>query len=346
MGGARENVTFSCLTRNGQYAVNSCCGDNGSQVNQVFDHNEVSFNDLDNIEASHPGCGCTGGFKFWDVRGAKVTNSYVHDNYSVGIWADTNNTGFDIENNYIADNYAEGLMYEISYNAYIHNNVFVGNAKGEGPTAGVSGFPTAALYISESGSDSRVQPTTCGTLNCGATTDISRNTFTDNWGGVTLWENSNRYCASPANTSSGDCTLVNPTVANVTTCGTAQIATSPYIGDCRWKTQNVEVHNNVFSLNPANVTSCDHTNGHMCGYNGVFSQYGGPAQSPGDPYLGTFVENDITFHQHNQFSNNAYRGYWCFDPLEQGNSDTFSTWRASPYNQDTGSTYSNPNPSC
>ena len=34
--------------------------------------------------------------------------------------------------------------------------------------------------------------------------------FIDNWGGVILWENSNRFCNSPDNTSTGYCTLVEP----------------------------------------------------------------------------------------------------------------------------------------
>ena len=39
---------------------------------------------------------------------------------------------------------------------------------------------------------------------------ISGNVFTDNWSGVVLWENANRYCGSAANTSTGACTLVDP----------------------------------------------------------------------------------------------------------------------------------------
>ena len=62
-------------------------------------NNEIVGNDAD----LHPAdCGCAGGVKFWAVNGATVTNNYVHDNHGVGLWADTNNVGFDIENNYIA----------------------------------------------------------------------------------------------------------------------------------------------------------------------------------------------------------------------------------------------------
>jgi hypothetical protein len=86
--------------------------------------------------------------------GATVTDNYVHDNENVGIWADTDNVRLEHLGNYISNNYGEGVMYEISYNGLIADNTFVHNAVGEGPTN--PGFPTGAIYISESGSDSRV----------------------------------------------------------------------------------------------------------------------------------------------------------------------------------------------
>ena len=99
--------------------------------------------------------------------------------------------------------------------------------------------------------------------------------FTDNWAGVVLWENADRYCGSPANSSPAVCTLVNPGVANTTTCVSGTINTAPYYSDCRWKTQNVTVHDNTFTL--ANVANCTD----MCGISGIFSQYGSyPSWSP------------------------------------------------------------------
>ncbi len=80
-----------------------------------------------------PGCGCTGGGKFWAVNGAIVTDNWIHGNHSEGLWADTDNRGFDIQGNYIADNYDVGLIYEISYNARIVDNVFIRNGVGGGP---------------------------------------------------------------------------------------------------------------------------------------------------------------------------------------------------------------------
>jgi hypothetical protein len=67
---------------------------------------------------------------------------------------------------------------------------------------------------------------------------VANNTLMDNWGGVTLWENANRYCGAGGD---HDCTIVNPTVATRSTCSTTLIATTPYIDDCRWKVQNVSV---------------------------------------------------------------------------------------------------------
>ena len=72
----------------------------------------------------------------------------------------------------------------------------------------------------------------------------------------------------------------------------------------------------------------------------LMSEYGtcnGPC-SPGDPYMAVFVEDNITFHQNNHFTNNTYKGPWRFDIHEQSDFVPFSTWQASPYNQDAGST--------
>ena len=94
-------------------------------------------------------CGCSGGGKFWDTAGGTVTDNWVHGNGDVGIWADTDNSGFNISGNYIADNWGEGIIYEISYNASITDNGFVDNALGLGTLPGARwASPTPALYIS------------------------------------------------------------------------------------------------------------------------------------------------------------------------------------------------------
>jgi len=110
------------------------------------------------------GCGCSGAGKFCN---------YVHDNFTAGLWADTNDNGFTFKGNYIKNNWSVGLQYELSYNADIEDNTFIGNAIGAGPTN--PGFPEGAIYLSEAGGDSRV-PNTAGI----STVTVSGNTFTNN----------------------------------------------------------------------------------------------------------------------------------------------------------------------
>jgi hypothetical protein len=326
-GGSGDRITYNCLTRNGQYGFSFYEPNDVYHV--VVDHNEISFNNTYNWERKVEGCGCTGGGKFWRTHGAAFTDNYVHHNYSVGMWADTDNTAFKVEGNYFADNEDEGVIYEISYNALFRNNTFIRNALGAGK--GDPGFPHSALYISESGSDPRVPG------RYAHRTRVVDNEFKDNWSGVVLWENADRYCASSANSSTGDCTMVKPGVANLKTCKHLDNRSRrPYIDDCRWKTQNVEVSRNLFSFDPSAVGK-DCTPKHGCGYNGVFSQYG-----TYPPYGAEFVENDITFHQENVFARNVYHGPWRFMVHEQNNSVGFAQWQAAPYHQDNGSIWQHP----
>jgi hypothetical protein len=325
MLGSDNTLSYDCLTKNQQYGFNAYS--NSGPSNLVLEHNEISDNDTYNWEAHQSGCGCSGGGKFWDVNGAVITDNWVHGNESVGLWADTNNRGFDISGNYISDNFSYGLIYEISYNALIKDNVFERNGAGGGKNS--QGFPVSAIYVSESGSDSRVPG------KYGQSFEITGNSFLNNWGGVILWENSNRFCNSPSNTSTGVCTLVAPSVATISSCSAQHIAQATYYGDCRWKTQNVEVNHNVFEFDPASLGSAC-TLANECGFQGIFSEYGTyPSWSP---YKGTSVENHITFGQNNQFSQNTYNGPWRFMVQAQNNNVTWAKWRARPFSQDAGST--------
>ena len=317
MLGSHDTLTLNCLQDNQQYGFNAY-SNNGEITDLVLDHNEIAGNDTYDYEAKQPGCGCSGGGKFWDVVNAKVTSNWVHDNASVGLWADTNNAGFEFAGNYIEDNHNVGLFYEISYNAVIEYNTFIHNGVVNGSAS--PGFPTSAVYISESGNDSRVNSDYKNSPLL-----IAHNVFLNNWGGVILWENSNRFCASPNNTSSGYCTVVNPKVT-AKACGNASlIKTQPYFADCRWKTQNALVEDNQFTFTPSAVgKSC--TAAHLCGYNGVFSEYG--TDPKWSPYQADIVPTAIAFHQDNKFSDNTYSGPWCFMGWELGTSVGFSQWQA------------------
>lgn len=349
MDGNDMVIENNCLTKNGQYAINGYSFDSdsdptiastvtGGPHDITIKGNDMGFNNTCNWDSA-PGfpitipsgcagftgadCGCAGGAKFWQNHNVTISGNYVHDNYGdPGLWPDTGNNGFTITGNYISGNYGAGLFYEVSYNALIQNNTFIKNGIGEGPTN--SGFPTGAIYISESGGDSRV-PTAANI----STITISGNVLTDNWDGVVLWENSDRFCGGNHvyGQPDGICTLVAPSILplnDTTTCvtklensATNKPTNNPdYFDLCRWKTQNVLVQNNVFNFTAANVGPMCTTNT-VCGENALFSNYGFGAD--GIPYVDALVPINITFNQNNIFKNNTYNGSWRFFAWSQSN---------------------------
>ncbi|MEA2827773.1 MAG: hypothetical protein QOG43_2212 [Actinomycetota bacterium] len=317
----REN----CLTANGQYGFSMFKKEGLTSI--TIDHNEISGNNTDDWETRQPRCGCTGGGKFWDVTGAVVTANWVHDNRGVGLWADTNNVGFRFEQNYINDNDAEGLFYEISYNALIRGNTLKRNAlvKGRVFAARQDPFPVGAIYLSESGGDNRVNGGVYATL------EVVGNLLEDNWSGVVLWENADRFCNSAANTSGRYCTKVGGVTRD--TCSAGAIEARPAYSDCRWKTQNVWVHGNEFRMD-RDAIGCSETTT-SCGLNGLISNFGSFPQW--SPYKGRVVQDDITFGQGNRFSDNRYVGDWKFSVYEPALVVGFREWRSPPYKQDHGS---------
>lgn len=334
MLGDDNTMSYNCLADNSQY------GFQGFGARLTVDHNEVARNNTFNYEQNIPGCGCSGGAKFWSAGPATITDNYVHDNYNVGLWADNNNVGFLIQHNYISDNRSHGIMYETSYNVRIINNTFLRNAipVGQDFQSRNDPFPVGAIYISESGGDSRV----AGGLY--AASEVSGNMFDNNWGGVAMWENADRFGNDgSANTSKGYTTLVvDPTGVKPSPymylCGDPAtgglINVAPYYSDCRWKTQNVAVTNNDFRMDKT-VIGCTTT---YCGNQALFSNVG--TYPTWSPYQGRVVQDAITYSQNNHFSGNRYVGDWHFTAYEPGRILTSSVWQAAPYNQDAGSTFS------
>jgi Right handed beta helix region len=345
--GTHNTLSFNCLTHNFQNGFNSYSPTGNTGI--TVDHNEIANNG--NVDQEN-NCGCDGGGKFFYTTDSSFTDNYVHGNV-VGLWGDTDNAGITMTGNYISSSIGPGIIYEISYNALIKDNTLVANGWAAGP--GSADFPEGAIYISNSGGDSRVAGGRYSTL------DIIDNVFTNNWGGVVEWEDSNRYCGSE---TSGTCTLGDPAVARLEDstgpcgmsfyCGTytantctpaaitASKAGSALYWDCRWRTQNVRVTNNTFTLDPAVIPQCEagksgNATGAQCGYSGTFAQFGEA------PYPGTATEQAIAFEQSNVFADNTYVGPWRFEAPEQNPSDTltFEQWQAKPYHQDAGSTISN-----
>jgi Right handed beta helix region len=321
--GNRSRVVSNCLTRNGQYGFSSYRPRGVHHL--VLRHNEISYNNTDAWEALQPNCGCTGGGKFWDSDHVRVLDNWVHHNYGPGLWADTNNSGFLIKGNLITDNQDEGLFYEISYNARIVHNTFARNSWVKGRQ---NNDFTGAIYLSESGSDIRAGST------YGHRFVLGHNRFVDNWAGIIAWENPDRFSGSPANSSTGYTTLVNPGVATVQACSTpSKIATNPYFDDCRWKVRHLRVQHNRFVFHPGKIPGCTTRAG--CGFQGLVSNYGTyPSWSP---YQGYVVPDNITFHQDNRWLDNTYVGPWHFEIRTLGHTVSWKTWRSGKYRQDAGS---------
>ncbi|RYP85588.1 right-handed parallel beta-helix repeat-containing protein [Nocardioides guangzhouensis] len=321
--GSDSVTTGNCLEANGQYGFTT-----GSADGVLLRRNEITGNNTADWERLEDGCGCTGGGKFWETTRVRVVDNWVHHNRGAGLFVDTNNAGFRVEGNLVEDNTESGLIYETSYNAVVRGNTFARNALVSGPTD--PGFPRSAIYISESGSDTRVG------APYGDRLLIEHNRFIDNWGGVVGWENADRFAGSPVNTSTGYSTLVNPRVATVEACADPDlIGTEPYVDDCRWKTQHLRVRANVFQFDPSHFEGgCRAEQG--CGFNGLFANWG--TTPDWSPYMEDVVMKAITFDQDNVWADNRYTGPWRFMVEDQGNVVGWEAWRGAPYHQDAGST--------
>ncbi|TQK42871.1 parallel beta helix pectate lyase-like protein [Streptomyces sp. SLBN-118] len=323
MAGARQRIRASCLRGNGQYGMNAYKA-TGRISGLVVEGNEIVGNNRDDLERRRPGCGCTGGVKFWAVNGADVRGNWVHDNRGAGLWADTNNNDFRIEDNVLEANDGAALIYEISYNAVIRKNTIRRNnwVEGRKYADGGDNFPFATVYLSESGGEPRIPART-------DKIEIYRNVMENNWSGITLWENADRFCNSPANTSSGDCTLL---VRDTHRCAKPAIATAPLYADCRWKTQRVDIHHNRFVLDKS-VVECTV----KCDRMAVLANYG--TYPDWSPYQGELVAEAITRKQHNRWHDNVYIGAWKFVVHDPSRILDSGQWQGTPYQQDAGSTF-------
>jgi hypothetical protein len=376
MFAASDNILRdNCLTENGQYGFQSAqtlSGDDltGGPYNVWIENNEISRNDtcdlsglIDNpalgwksynpvpAQYRNPHCGEVkgsgnqGGFKLWGTNGVMIRKNWIHHNWGVGGWADTNNANTTWTGNTITDNENGAIWEEISYNFSITDNYIARNNLIDGP--GNPRFPMPAIYISESGSDSKnggVPP--CRMKSCIRSgmpgypngSVISRNTLVDNGGGVFLWQNSNRHCNDGFD---GVCTLMKGGADgpfSMTGCAEnlpgARLDRTTYVGSvtgspshnywdgCMWQTQNVSITRNEIAFDPNHIAGCNDAAWPACGANGMFSQYGGPNADA----TGSDVPTQITFFQNNRWSDNVYRGPSTFYAWNQGNVHNPVSW--------------------
>lgn len=375
MAGAGNTLKDNCLTLNGQYGfqasdVNGWGRD--SLTNGPYDvtveGNEISYNDtcdfsglLNNkaigwhnhnpvpAQYRNPKCGKVtgdgnqGGFKLWETNGVTVSGNYIHDNWGPGGWADTDNANTTWIGNTITDNEGEAIIEEVSYNFSITGNYMAGNDWTDGLSN--PGFPQAAIYISESGSDTTFGGVpACREAVCSGQRSypfqsvISGNTLVNNGGSIFLWQNSNRYCSDG---SDGGCTLVaggRSGPFTVSACKanlpSASVSTTTYVGNktgtqpenwwdgCMWRTENVRITRNTIDFNPAAIMDCTKAAWPDCGAGGIFSEYGSPPNS-GPEWV---VPTQLTFFQNDIWSDNVYNGPSMFLAWNQGNGDNPVSW--------------------
>ncbi len=367
----------NCITLNGQYGFSSTSTNHwkmspltGGPYNVTVSGNEISYNDTCDFEGllTNPAIGWSkynpvparyrnaecgtvvpdgdqGGFKLWQTNGVSILDNYIHNNWGPGGWADTNNANTTFAGNTITNNDGPAIIEEISYNFAITGNYLAGN----GWTSGLanSRFPTPAIYISESGSDTTFggvpgcPKAMCPQQRSYPTQSLIRdNVLLDNSGSVFLWQNSGRYCSDGFDYV---CTLVHGGPSGPFTLSrckanlpSASVNTATYAGNvtgspaqdwwngCLWRTENVSITHNVIDFNPAAIPHCNHNDWPACGAGGIFSQYGSP---PGNK-PGWVVPTQLTFFQNNSWSDNTYNGPSTFYAWNQGNGDNPVRWAA------------------
>jgi parallel beta-helix repeat protein len=372
--GAGAKLEKNCLTLNGQYGFQSVATNSwgrDSLTDGAYDvtvsNNEISYNDTCDFSGllsnpaigwskhnpvpsryRNPHCGTVvpngnqGGFKLWQTDGVTIAGNYIHNNWGPGIWADTNNANTTYVGNTITNNEGAAIIEEISYNFSITNNYIADNGWTDGLSN--SGFPTAAIYISESGSDKTfggVPP--CPEASCADQKSyrdrsiISRNRLVNNSGSVFLWQNSNRFCSAGID---GVCTLVGDGRSSRFTISgcrsnlpSASISKRRHVGNvtgspardwwdgCLWKTENVIISHNTIAFTAGHVAGCRHDAWPTCGAGGIFSEYGSAA-----PYDSPIIPTQLTFFQGNSWSDNTYNGPSTFYAWNQGNGENPVSW--------------------
>jgi parallel beta-helix repeat protein len=375
MAGAENTLLHNCMTLNGQYGFQSSDTDGfgrdsltGGPYDVTVQQNEISYNDtcdfsgLMNNSAvgwrnynpvparyrnskcgTVVGDGNQGGFKLWQSNGVTIADNYIHGNWGPGGWVDTNNANTTWTGNTITDNEDAAIIEEISYNFGITGNYIANNNWADGLNN--PSFPQAAIYISESGSDTTFGGVpACREASCSgqrpytSQSVISHNTLVDNGGSIFLWQNSNRYCSDGFD---GVCTLVGGGRSGpftVSACKanlpSASVNTSTYVSPktgspsedwwngCLWRTENVRISQNTVDFNPAHIMGCTQAAWPDCGAGGIFSEYG----SPPNKEPGWVVPTQLTFFQNNIWSGNVYNGPSSFFAWNQGNGDNPVSW--------------------
>jgi hypothetical protein len=181
-GADEATIEYNCFSKMGDYAGG------GSGRSTIFDYNEV----LETAYEPDPGCGCSGGGKWWGTLNADIVdNAFVKDGIGSGqptVWLDNGNAGTLIEGNYFYRDVGSAIVNETGYNMRVDDNLFLDDGWGNGRGQGAN-------------SDGAVNINSSGGLNIPGSRyensiSVSANYFINDWEGINIWQAGQRSCES------------------------------------------------------------------------------------------------------------------------------------------------------
>ena len=179
-GADGATIEYNCLSKLGDYAGNV------SGTGTRFKYNEV----LKTPYEPDPGCGCSGGGKWWGTLNASITdNSFVDDGIGGGqpaVWLDNGNAGTLIEGNYFYRAAGSAIVNETGYNMRVDDNLFLEDGWANGQEHGPNN--DGAVDINSSGGfvipGSRYENSI----------SVVSNYFINDWEGINIWQAGGRSC--------------------------------------------------------------------------------------------------------------------------------------------------------
>jgi hypothetical protein len=179
-GADESSVEYNCFSRMGDYAGG------GTSTGTIFDYNEV----LQTAYRPDPGCGCSGGGKWWGTLNANIVdNAFVADGIGSGqpaVWLDNGNTGTLIEGNYFYRDAGSAIVSETGYNLRVDGNLFLDDGWGKGQGQGSN--DDGAVNINSSGGFSIPGSRYENSIS------VTGNYFVDDWEGIDIWQSGQRSC--------------------------------------------------------------------------------------------------------------------------------------------------------
>jgi len=119
-------VVSGGVVRGNSFNRNGQAGAGGTGNGQVFEHNEVAYNNVQGVNPYWAGHGV----KWSNATNVTIRDNWVHHNLSTGLATDINNYNVLYEQNIVEDNEGGGISHEISYDAVIRNNIVRRNGIG------------------------------------------------------------------------------------------------------------------------------------------------------------------------------------------------------------------------